>query len=162
MHFTLKSYQILKLKNYFKNKSLFIVFHCAKLNLKDWMKTEQKLKKLKLSYFKPLNKITVKELKNSIYSNYSSIINGSVLFVSFEAGKDSQEMVQNLNELEKSLKPLFVTVSLKLNNKLYSPQQLSKFQTFGYKENMFKFHKVLNKSLKTSYVLTKIPSNKSK
>ena len=155
MHFTLKSYKVFKLKNYFKTKSLFIVFHCAKLNLKEWVHIEQKLKKLKLNYYKPLNKVTVRELKNSIYCNYSSIINGSVLFVSFDITNDSVfDLANDLNQLQKSLKPLFIKVSLKLNNKLYSPQQLLKFQNLSYKKNVFKFNKVLNKFLKSSYVLT--------
>ena len=156
MHFTLKSYQVFKLKNYFRIKSLFIVFHCAKLNLKEWVHIEQKLKKLKLSYYKPLNKVMVKELKSSLHSNYSSIINGSVLFVSFDTSSGSfSDLVTDLNHLQKSLKPLFIKVSLKLNNKLYSPQQLLKFQTLVYKENVFKSYKVLNKFLKFSYLLTK-------
>jgi hypothetical protein len=155
MHFNLKSYQVFKLKNYFKNKSLFIVFHCAKLNLKEWVQIEQKLKKLKLNYYKPLNKVTLKELKNSIYFNYSPIINGSVLFVSFDSSNSSSDLPHNLNQLQNSLKSVFIQVSLKLNNKLYSTQQLVKFQNLSYKENIFKFHKVLNKSLKTCYVLTK-------
>ena len=161
MYFNLKNYQVLKLKNYFKNKSLFVIFHCAKLNLKGWIKTEQKLKKLNLKYYKPLNKVTLKNLKNSVYSNYSSIINGFILFVSFETNKkDSNETLHNLNELEKNLKPLFINVSLKLNNKFYSPKQLEKLQSLNYKDNMFKLHKVLNKSLKTSFVLTQIPKSK--
>lgn len=156
MQFTLKSYQILKLKNYFKNKSLFIVFHCAKLNLKEWVQVEQKLKTLQLNYYKPLNKVTLIELKNSKYLNYNSLINGFVLFVSFNGNKFSSDLTQDLQQFQTRLKPLFITLSLKLNDKVYSPQQLNNFKKLSYKENMFKFCRTLNSSLKTSYVLTKI------
>lgn len=155
MYFTLKRYQVFKLENYFKTKSLFIVFHCVKLNLTQWVHIEQKLKKLKLSYYKPSNKITVRELKNSIYCNYSFIINGLVLFVSFDTTAGSfLDLLSDLNQLQKSLKPLFIKVSLKLNDRLYSPQQLSKCQNLIYMKNIFKFNKTLNHFLKSSYVLT--------
>ena len=155
MHFTLKSYHVLKLKNYFKNKSLFIVFHCAKLNLKEWVQIEQKLKLLQLKYYKPLNKMTINELKKSVYCHYKFMINGFVLFLTYERVSDL-DSISNLNYIQTNLKPLLVKVSLKLNNKLYSPKQLVKLQKISYRNNALKFLKVLNRSLKMSYMLTKI------
>ena len=146
MYFTLKNYQVLKLKNYFKSKSLFIVLHCAKLNLKDWIYIEQKLKELKVSYYKPLNKIVLKELKNSVYINYSFVINGFFLFISFDNSKKMFDIVNKLNLL-------FVIICFKLTNKLYSPKQLNKFQFLFFKENVIKFYKILHKSIKSSYIL---------
>ena len=148
MYFTLKSYQTLKFKNYFKNQSLFLMYHCAKLNLKDWSKIDQKLTKLELNYYKPLNKVTLKELKNSIYSNYSPIINSSLLFVTLNN-------MHNLIKLNNNLKPLFVNVCLKLNNKFYSIQQLNKFQNLSYNTNLLKYYKRSNKFLKFSHVMTR-------
>ena len=158
MHITFKSYQTVKFKNDFVKKSLLIIFHCAKLNFKKWMLMEQKLKKLKLNSYKPLNKMALKELKNSIYFNYSSVIKGFILLVSFKnsnKNKSDNLVALDLNNIQSSLKPLFVQVSLKLNNKLYSFQQAKKCQKLFYKENIFKLHKVLNKSSKMSYMLIK-------
>ena len=146
MYFTLKDYQTLKFKNYFKTRSLFLIYHCAKLNLKDWSKTDQKLIKLKLNYYKPLNKVTLKELKNSIYSNYSPIINSSLLFLTINS-------MYNLTKLNNSLKPLFINVCLKLNNKFYSTQQLDKFQNLSYTKNTLKYYKGSNRFLKLSHLL---------
>lgn len=155
MHYTLKSYQVLRLKSYFKNKSLFIVFHCAKLSLKEWVQIEQKLKLLKLNYYKPLNKVTVNELEKSIYGNYKFMMNGFILFLSYDC-RSCFDLVHNLNYIQLNLKPLLIKVSLKLNNKIYSPKQLAKFHKIVYKDNVLQFCKVLNQSLKMSYVLTKI------
>lgn len=155
MDFNLKSYQVLKLKNHFKNKSLFIVFYCAKLNLKEWVQIEQKFKMLKLKYYKPLNKITVNELKRSIYCNYTFMINSVVLFLSYNC-VSSFELIYDLNVIQTNLKPLLIKVSLKLNNTFYSSKQLIKFQKLSYKHNALIFFKVLNQSLKIGYVLTKI------
>ena len=155
MDFNLKSYQVLKLKNHFKNKSFFIVFYCAKLNLKEWVQIEQKLKMLKLKYYKPLNKITVNELKRSIYCNYKFMINSVVLFLSYKC-VSSCDLTYNLNFIQINLKPLLIKVSLKLNNTFYSSKQLIKFQKLSYNDNALIFFKVLNQSLKIGYVLTKI------
>jgi hypothetical protein len=154
MDFTLKSYQVFKLKSYFKNKSLFIVFHCAKLNLNEWVQIEQKLKKLKLKYYKPLNKMTINELEKSVYCHYKFMVNSFILFLSYDC-ISCFDLAYNLNQLQVNLKPLLIKVSLKLNNQFYSSKQLIKFQQIGYKDNALEFCKVLSQSLKISYVLTK-------
>ena len=56
--------------------------------------------------------------------------------------------------LIKNLKPSFSLISLKLNNKIYSPAQLKGVKSFSYKKNMFNLHKSLDRHLKTSYRLT--------
>lgn len=148
MHFTLKNYQTLKFKNYFKNQSLFLMYHCAKLNSKEWSKTDQKLIDLKLNYCKPLNKVILKELKNSIYVNYSPIINSSLMIITFNK-------MPNLTKLNNTLKPFFVNVCLKLNNKFYSIQQIDKFQSLSYTKNLLKCHKGSNKFFKFSHILVR-------
>lgn len=150
MDFNSKNYQIKKLKNYFKNNSLFLLFHSAKLNSTKWIIIEQNLKKLKLNYYKPLNKTTIKSFKDSIYNNFSSSIAGFVLFVH----PNCKEPKLNLKSLINGLKPSFTFFSLKLNNKIYSPSQLKGLQNLSYKQSMFNFHKVLDRQLKTTYILT--------
>nr|BCQ06498.1 hypothetical protein [Nitzschia putrida] len=149
MDFNFKTYQIVKLKKYFKTNNLFFLFHSAKLNLTKWSLIEQNLKKLKLNYYKPLNKTTVKTFKSSIYKNFDSNIVGFILFIS----PNYKTMELNLQSLIKSLKS-FSFVSLKLNNKIYSVSQLKGLNDLSYKKSAFNFYKVLDKQLKTSYVLT--------
>ena len=150
MDFNHKTYQITKLKKYFKNNDFFLLFHSAKLNLTKWIATEQNLKKLKLEYHKPLNKTTVKTLENSIYKNFSANIAGFVMFIN--TTYKTTEL--NLPAIIKSLKPSFTLVSIKLNNKIYSTAQLKGLNDLSYKKTVFNLYQVLDRQLKISYVLT--------
>jgi len=150
MDFNLKDYQIFKLKKYFKNNNFFFLFHSAKLNLNQWTIIEQNLKKLKLNYYKTLNGTTLKTLKNSIFRNVSSIISSFIVFIDPKY-KTTQF---DLDLLTKNLRSSFSLVSLKLNNKVYSPVQLKNVKSLSYKQNMFNLHKSLDRHLKSSYRLT--------
>lgn len=150
MDFKFKAYQKVKLKKYFKNNELSLLFHSTKLNLTKWMIIEQNLKRLKLSYYKPLNKITAKILKNSIFKNVSSNIVGFILFV--KARYKSTNL--NLPYLIKNLKSSFTLVSFKLNNKIYSNTQVKGLHDLSYRKSVFSLYKVLDKHLKASYILT--------
>ena len=150
MDFNLKDYQIFKLKKYFKNNDFFFLFHSAKLSLNQWTIIEQNLKKLKLSYYKTLNGTALKTLKNSIYKNISSVISSFVVFIN----PKFKTTEFDLDLLIKNLKPSFSLISLKLNNKIYSPAQLKGVKSLSYKKNMFNLHKSLDRHLKTSYRLT--------
>ena len=59
MDFNSKNYQSVKLKKFFKSNDFFFWYHSAKLDLNQWIHTEQNLKKLKLNYSKALNGITL-------------------------------------------------------------------------------------------------------
>lgn len=150
MDFKLKTYQKVKIKQYFKNNQFFFLFHAAKLNSTKWIVIEQNLKKLKLNYYKPLNKIGVKILKSSVFRNVSSNIAGFILFVNVR----SKNTILNLPYLVKSLKSSFILIAIKLNNKIYSRTQIKGLEDLCYKKSAFNFYKVLDKHLKTSYVLT--------
>ena len=113
-------------------------------------KLKQNLKKLKLDYHKPLNKVTVKTLENSIYKNFSANIAGFVMFLN----TTYKTTEVNLPAVIKSLKPSFTLVSVKLNNKIYSTSQLKGLNDLSYKKTVFNFHQVLDRQLKTSYILT--------
>ena len=150
MDFNLKNYQIVKLKKYFKNNDLFFVYQSAKLSLTKWTQTEQNLKKLRLSYYKPLNRTTAKTLQNSIYKKFSSIIGGFILLIT----TDSKVSKLSLESIIKNLRPSFNLVSVKLNDKIYSLSQLKDMKDLSYKKSVFNLHKTLDKHLKTTYLLT--------
>ena len=126
------------------------MFHSIKSDSTKWTRIEQNLKKLKLDYYKPLNKTTVKALKNSVYKNFNSSIAGFILFVNSRY----KTAYLNLPSIIKTLKPSFTLVSLKLNNKIYSTAQLKGLEDLSYNKSVFMLYKVLDKQLKTSYVLT--------
>jgi len=158
MDFSFKNYQIFKLKKYLKKKDFFFLFHSAKLDLTKWTNVEQNLKKLKLSYYKPLNSTTSNSFKKSIYQNFSLIINGFVLFI--DPNHKTSEL--NYDSTLKNLKTSFSLISVKLNNKIYSPVQLKRMKNLSYEKNMFNFHKTLDNRLKLTYVLTNKKENLSK
>jgi hypothetical protein len=150
MDFNSKTYQITRLKKYFKKESLFFLFNSTKLNLMKWTSTEQTLKKLNLDYYKFLNKTTVKTLKSSIYRNVSSNIAGFIIFINLT----HKHIELNVGSVLKSLKPSFALISLKLNNKVYSTAQIKGLNEFSYNKSVFNLYRVLDKQLKTSYILT--------
>lgn len=150
MDFNFKTYQIAKLKKYLKNESLFLLFNSTKLSLTKWTFTEQNLKKLKLDYSKFLNKTTVKTFKNSIYKNFSSNIVGFILFVN----SNQKHIELNLTSLAKILKSSFTLISIKLNNKIYSTSQIKGLSDLSYNKSVFNLYRVLDKQLKTTYLLT--------
>lgn len=151
MDFNSKDYQSVKLRKIFKTNDFFFLFQSAKLDLNQWIQTEQNLKKLKLKYSKALNGTTFKLFKSSIYKNLSPIIGGFVLFMS--SGFKTAEL--RLNSIKKELKPSFELISVKLNNKLYSTSQLKGLNMLSYRKNVFNLHRSLDRYLKTSYILTK-------
>jgi hypothetical protein len=150
MDFNLKSYRVLKVKNYLKNCDFFFFFHSAKLTSNEWISIEQDLKKLKLKYYKVFNGTTLETINNSVYKNFNQIICGIVLFIEPRFKLTALE----LDVIKKTLKHLFALLSVKLNNKIYAIEQLKGLKTFSYKQNMFNFYRSLEKGLKSTYVLT--------
>lgn len=151
MDFNSKDYQNIKLKKIFKTNDFFFLFHSAKLDLNQWIQTEQNLKKLKLKYSKTLNGTALNLFKNSIYQSLNSVIRGFVLFIhsNFKTTKLQVKFV------EKNLKPLFELIGVKLNNRIYSTSQLKGLNSLSYRTNTFNLYKSFNKHLKTSYLITK-------
>lgn len=154
MYFNLKNYQVFKVKQYLKNFSFVFFYNIAKLKSKEWLKTEQNLKILKLNYYKVLNGTTIKILNNSSFKNFNKTISGVVLFV---VPKFKLTQI-NIENFKKQLKPLFVILNIKLNNKIYTEAQIKNVKSFSYKQNVFNFCKSLDKHLKTTHKLTQSKS----
>ena len=152
MDYSLKEYQILKTKKYFKNNNFFFIYHSSKVNSKEWIQIEQKFKKLKLKCYKILNGTAYRIMNNSIYKNYTKMISGLIVFVK----TDFKSTEIDIKDLEKELKSLFVLISVKLNNNIYLTSQILKIKTFSYKQNIFNLYKTFEKSQKIAYTLQKI------
>lgn len=146
-----KRYQRVKLKKFFKTNDFFFLFHSAKLDLGQWIQTEQNLKKLKLKYSKILNGATLNSFQTSIYRNLSPIICGFVTLIN----PNYKTTELKLKPIKKDLKPSFELISVKLNNKMYSTSQLKGLNELSYRTNVFNLYKSLDRHLKTSYLLTK-------
>jgi ribosomal protein L10 len=151
MNKELKTFKLYKVKQYFKNQNLVFFFHTTHLNSKNSLKIEQALFNYGLKCHKITNTVTRYALKNSIMSNSSILINGSLCLVCLKKNKTLEIDLQKLLNINKTMPVLGV----KLNKKIYSKQQLSTLSTLDRTKNI----KVLNKMLKK---LLKIPNFKLK
>lgn len=129
--FTANNYKINKTKNFIKTNNILFFFNGVNKNSNDWIHTEQSLKKTNFEYYKVFNKLTKKVLYNSIFSKTTHMINGITFFIKPKTDKTFVK-----NTFIKSLKPLFfILLAVKLNNKLYSTNQLNKNFSFNYVNN---------------------------
>ena len=151
MDFNSKEYQRVKLKKIFKTDDFFFLFHSAKLDLNQWIQTEQNLKKLKLKYSKILNGATVKSFQSSIYRKLNPMVCGFIVLIT----PNFKTTDLKLKPITKDLKPSFELISVKLNNKMYSKSQLKGLNDLSYRSNAFNLYKSFDRHLKTSYLLTR-------
>lgn len=132
MKFNAKDYKINKTKNYIKTNNILFFFNGVNKNSNDWIHTEQNLKKINFQYYKVFNKTTKKTLSDSIYNKANNTVNGITFFIKPET------IAKNISKktIAKDLKLLlFILLAVKLNNKLYSVNQLNKNNSFHYTNN---------------------------
>lgn len=129
MKFNTKNHKTLRTKDYLKNNNLFLFFSGMNQNSSSWIKTEQVLKNMNLGYYKIFNRTSTKMLENSIYKNNKHLINGMTFFIKLRSNnlKLSKKNVINLET--------FVFLALKLNNNIYSPDQLKYINFLNYYNN---------------------------
>ena len=153
---TFKKYQVLKIGSHIKTNTFLFFFLSNKSKSSGWKKIEQILKKLELVYCKIINKVLLKKLKNSIFRNFSVLIGGTILLLA-----PVKKQLKQFKVIEKTLQFNFSLLCLKLNNKMYSINEVKKLYDFSYKKNVFFLQKSLEKYLKLSHIST-AGSKKSK
>lgn len=150
MDFNLKDYKRFKIKCYLKTVNFFFFFHGTSLNNENWIKIEQSFVINKLKYIRVLNKIMINILKNSILKNLVVLIHGPILLLSIN--KNNSKLTFKMLE---NISPLINFLGFKLNNKMYSKEQVRNLKKMSYFENVYIFHN----SIKT---FTKMPYYKFK
>ena len=109
---------------------------------KNNINTAQELKKLNLNCYKVHNYLTVRIVINSIYYNYQPLINSLIMIA-----------VPQKDENIKPHRSEFVTLlGVKLNNKIYSANQLNSNIKFNYNEDYLSIIKTLKISLKPTKI----------
>jgi len=142
---TLKKYQTIKINSYIKtNKFLFFFLSNKSTNI-NWKKNEQILKKLNLTYYKTINKIILRKFKTSVYKNFTALISGIVLLIA-----SSLKQSKRVERIETILHKNFNLLGLKLNNKIYSVNEIKTISDFSYKKILFVFYRFLEKYSKIS------------
>jgi len=92
----------------------------------------------------------INTLTNSIFKNLIVLIHGPILLLSID--KNNSKLT--FKKLE-SINPLINFLGFKLNNKIYSKEQIRNLKKMSYCDNVF----ILHNSMKT---FTKIPYHKFK
>lgn len=126
-----KDYTTLKTKKYLKKNKLLFLFSGVNQNFNNWILTEQGLKVMHFGYYKVYNQTATRTIKNSIYSRIKSAINGTTFFIKHYSSSEILSRQVLLNKFE----PMFFTLlAIKLNNKVYGPNQLKNINSINYKE----------------------------
>jgi hypothetical protein len=129
MKFSSKDYKTIKTKNYLKNNNLFFIFNGINQNSSNWIKTEQELKNKNFNYYKIVNKTSTRIFKNSIYKNSEHTINSITFFMKpdFNNTLLSKKILFNIET--------FVFLAIKINNKIYSINQMKYVNSLNYYES---------------------------
>lgn len=151
MKLNVKDYKIIKTKEYFKASELFFCVNGINRRSIDWLLIEQGLKAIGFSYYKLLNKTTLKALDESIYSNTKTIISGSTFLVKPMSNKYflKQIILNNFNLL------FFELLIIKFNNQAYSLTSLQNIYSLEYKETKLLFYQFNLTHLKTYFKFSK-------
>lgn len=138
MKFTVKTYKYLTLKIYFKKFRFFFLYNTIvqKTNLK----ILQELKNLELKHYKIYNTLIIIIMRNSIYQNYTSLINGLMMLV-------SSKTTMHLNTLAQ-FNDIITPVGVKINNKIYSIKQINLVIKFKYIKDSLDLIKTVKLSLR--------------
>jgi hypothetical protein len=131
--FNAKNYRINKTKNYIKTNNLLFLTNGVNKNSNDLTHTEQTFKKISLKYYKVFNKTTKTALNDSIYNKANNSING-ITFLIKQRTNEKRNLLKST--VVKDLKfLLFILLAIKLNNKLYSANQLNESHSLNYMDN---------------------------
>ena len=141
----LKTFKFYKTKNCLKNEHLTMFFHMNNLNKSNWLQIEQNFYKNKLKCDKINNSVTKQVFQQSILSNLTILIQGSLCIIYPE--KNQSVNVRKVINLNKKI-PL---LGLKLNKNVYSKAQLNDVSTLNYRDNVKMFHKTIKQCLKIPY-----------
>lgn len=145
MEITTKNHKLLKTKNAIKTNNLILIFNGINQNYDNWVISEQKLKSLNFKYYKVFNKITRKIIKESVYYNTLPAINGVTILITQNSKKKKLIKISDLNQFNLLL---FVLIALKLNNNIYSANQLKTLNSTQLKKNNLIFYQYSITNLK--------------
>lgn len=148
MSFNLKTYKLLKIKNYFKKINFLFFFQGTSLDKINRIKIEQLFNKEEFKYFQVINSLTVKIMKDSILKNLTPLIHGSILLVHTNSKKLTLKKLNNIS--------IFINLlCLRLNNKIYSKKQIKNLKKLSYIENIYLFYSFMQMNLKMLYYIFK-------
>lgn len=145
--FNIKTYKTKKTKNYIKKNRLVFFFNGVNKKHTKWVKTEQILKSINLNYFKIFNNALLIGIKTSIYCNINSSISNSIILIRTNQPENNLLKRIIFDKLETLM---FLIITIKLNNKIYSKIQLKQITNLNYYDNTLILFRFFNVNLKIS------------
>ena len=141
----LKNFKHYQIKKILKSEQLVLFFHSTDLNKINGLKIKQKFYKNNLICKKIHNNVTRLVFKHSKLKHFDVFIQGSLCTVYPKKGYDFN--LKHITKLNKSMSVL----GLKLNQKIYSQNQLNSISTLNYNNNIKILTKILKQSIKLPY-----------
>ena len=145
MKITNQTFKLKKKKNLIKTNKLFLFYYCINTNSHNWIHTVQALKKLNLSHYKIFNKSAQQALKESTIRITSNTIDSTLLLIK---PKHQIDLIFKQTVVTKLSTFLLTLVLMKINNNLYSLNQIKITKTFNYKENKFALYQLCISNMK--------------
>ena len=149
MKFNSIKYKTLKIRNYLKKNNLLLFFSGINQNASNLIKTEQNLKNFNFSYHKIFNRTSINIIENSIYKNSKPTINGIVFFIKpiYNNIQLSKKKILNLES--------FTFLTIKLNNQIYSANQLKYINSLNYYNNKLLLYQFNITNIKSLSIINK-------
>ena len=143
-----KEYDNYLVKSILNSKEVVLFCNYSLRDKSNWLKLEQLLKKNDCSFYRVKNTIFKNKIKNNIFFNLGSLMNGPVLILKLNS-------VKNFSNIKKT----FPSSVLKLSDKLYVFKQFSDLNKL---EILFNLSKLNNnfKAMSKKFSLSLVKINK--
>ena len=139
MKFSIKTYKLIKIKNYLKESAMLLFYNT--ITPKNSIRIMQELKRLDLNHYKLSNTMAKQILNSSIYQNYSSLISSFVMLI-------FPKKTINLNKL-KYFNSTVTFLGIKMNNKIYTFKNIFLETKYEFNKDYFNLAMLSKFSLKT-------------
>ena len=147
----LNTYKLKNVKLKLKNYDLLFFFHTINLDSTNKLIIEQKFFKKNLKSYKTSNNSMKIALKNSIFLKFCVSISGSLCLSYYS----NEKTIENDFNNSINLNPTMILTALKLNQKIYSSNQLKNLMTLNYSKNITVLNKTLKQLIKQPYYTIK-------
>ena len=145
-----QTFKLKKKKNLLKKNKLFFYYYCINANSQNWIFTVQALKKLNLNHYKISNKSGKQVFKSSTLKVAGNTIDSTLLQ---SEPKNQTDLVFKQTVISKLSVFLLTLTLVKINNNIYSINQIKITKTFNYKENKFALYQLCLSNIKKHFKL---------
>ena len=146
MKLTFKGYKKKRIETLLNSKNFLIICNSASVDSKEWRKIYQGLFELGIKTEKVTNGLFKNAIKNTKFYYFNGLFNGSILLLTVD-NKGKTDLMKLLNQLKRH-KNVISILGIKINNQIYSLNQIKKLNTLNYSTNLKLLYNSLHKTLK--------------